>query len=1211
MFNKKRVLPLALAVMLGITSVPSVPVNVMAQPNTENQILATNSNASENPNSTKPHVDNASAYHYVWSDEFNGSSLDRTIWNVETHEPGWVNNELQEYVDSDDNIKVQDGTLVIQPKKDGDKYTSGRINTQGKKDMKYGAFEVRAKVPSGKGYLPAFWMMPTNENLYGQWPRCGEIDCMEVMGHETNKVYGTIHYGNPHSQKQNTYTLSNGNFADEFHTYTCEWEPGKITWYIDGIKYHEANDWYSTTVGQGTVAYPAPFDQPFYVILNLAIGGSWVGYPDENTTYDDQSFVVDYVRAYQKDNYDENVQKPEKEIVLKEADVNGNYITNGDFSVAESLSDDDAWKFMTAQGGEATASISDNTMKINTIDAGSVDYSVQLVQTGLPFEKGATYEISFDAKADEERATNVAVKAPDLNYATYWSEDINLTTEYRNYSFTYKMTESTDANSRLEYNMGAKESTASIYIKNVSIKKTQDADPNEVEQKTVRADGNYIYNGAFQEGANRMEYWTIAGDIDASVTPLSDSRRLKVDVSSTDSTVAQTDLPVSAGSKYALSFDAEGIDDSNLTVSVAGVDTTFALSSDKKSYNAKITLPDEISNNDIVITFDKAGVFYLDNIRLVEDTLIKNGSFNAGLSGYEMYIHDSASASYVVDSISEDNALDVTIKNTSDAEWKVQLKQSTVELEKDKYYKLSFDAKSSIDRTIQYAIQRNGAVHKDANGSEDWTPYTQSTVSLDAYGESGEYTHITNYFQMKEDTDTASIFNIALGGGNNKTQHRVCIDNIVLEEINEAEMPKEEIESQPTNTNLLKNSDFSEDMNCWTETIANWEGGPGATATHTTAIDSIVYNITNVGTEDWNVQLKQSGVILENGETYKVTFDATSSEDRYIKSGIMSTTYSWYGGSDIILKANEINHVSYTFKMNTTDNAADFYISMGKILDPANVETPASVITLSNISLIKVGAHTHNFTAVEATDATCTETGNIKYYTCDCGKFFSAENENSEIEENSWGIESLGHEYKSVLVKASTKQDGYTADKCIRCDDITNKNVIKAIKGATLAYTNITYNCVANKPAVTVKDTAGNVISADNYSVTYSDNKNIGTATVTIKFKGNYTGTIVKHFDIVPLETIALYAKSQGSGFKLYWLIQPINTTGYEIAYTRDKNFKTGITTTTVKKSTSVSTTINKLSKNTKYYVRIRTYKTVNGKNYYSPYTNTVCVTTK
>lgn len=267
-------------------------------------------------------------YTLNWADEFDGDSLNRDDWNVELHEPGWVNAELQQYVDSKENIQVKDGNLVIQPVKTVDEsgkatYTSGRVNTQGKRNFKYGLFEAKVKVPTGMGYLPAFWMMPTDENLYGQWPRCGEIDIMEVMGQDTKKAMGTIHYGNPHGQKQGEYVLKNGDFSSQWHTFSVEWEPGKIVWYVDGIKFHEANDWYSTTEGQGTVAYPAPFDQKFYMILNLAIGGSWVGYPDETTTYEDQSFVIDYVRAYQKseayyDELEKNVQQPQKpEVIVK------------------------------------------------------------------------------------------------------------------------------------------------------------------------------------------------------------------------------------------------------------------------------------------------------------------------------------------------------------------------------------------------------------------------------------------------------------------------------------------------------------------------------------------------------------------------------------------------------------------------------------------------------------------------------------------------------------------------------------------------------------------------------------------------------------------------------------------------------------------------------------------------------------------------------
>lgn len=272
-------------------------------------------------------------YKLLWHDEFDGTELNRDIWNVELHEPGWVNNELQAYVDSEDNIKVKNGTLIISSKKkvneDGSiSYTSGRVNTQNKQDFKYGRVQFRAKVPTGKGYLPAAWMMPTNESLYGQWPRCGEIDVMEVLGDNTYTTYGTIHYGNPHSESQGKYTLSNGkSFADSYHVFTCDWEPGKITWYVDGVKMHEENDWYSTTAGKGTVTYPAPFDQPFYVILNLAVGGNWPGNPDADADYiNSESLYVDYVRVYQKDSYDENVTKPEREVIIRDPDENGNYV---------------------------------------------------------------------------------------------------------------------------------------------------------------------------------------------------------------------------------------------------------------------------------------------------------------------------------------------------------------------------------------------------------------------------------------------------------------------------------------------------------------------------------------------------------------------------------------------------------------------------------------------------------------------------------------------------------------------------------------------------------------------------------------------------------------------------------------------------------------------------------------------------------------------
>ena len=891
-------------------------------------------------------------YKLKWKDDFNGDSLNKADWNVETHEPGWVNSEWQAYVDSADNIQVKDGKLLLKPIKTVDKdgnasYTSGRINTQGRHDFKYGYFECRAKVPTGKGYLPAFWMMPTDENLYGQWPKCGEIDIMEVMGQETNKAYGTIHYGEPHAQSQGTYSVSAAdNFADNYHTYAVDWEPGKITWYIDGIKYHEESDWFSAKENQGTVAYPAPFDQPFYMILNLAVGGSWVGYPDESTTYDDQQFAIDYVKVYQKDSYDENVKKPEKEVIFKEADTNGNYITNGEFSVAEDLSDDVDWKFLTAEGGKGSAKIENKEIVISTTEAGKQDYSIQLVQPNLPIRKGGTYTVSFDAYADATRTMKVDVSAPDRSFARYLADtDVDLTTQKQTYTYTFKMEKADDANGRLEFNLGKTASTAAVHITNVKV--TWDGKRDTGNEKTILADGNSVYNGSFQEGENRLGYWDIVNDANASVsvTDLADGRRLKVtSAAGTESgkvLVGQKDLALMNGTNYVLSFSSQAAAAKSMNVTVAGKEYTAELDNEKKSYSFKFT--QDSDNKDISFDLGLGTTVWLDDVRIDEDTLIKNGSFNAGFSGYEVYCHEDASETHVVDSQTEQNAADFTIKNTGDADWKIQLKQNNVKLENGKCYRLSMKMKSSLDRTVSYALQRNGAVHKTSSGGEDWTPYCQKTVSL-----TNDYQIFSSTFKMTEETDDGTIFNIAMGGGNITQQHRICIDDIVLEEIDESEL-----EPEVRGDNLLKNTTFSDNAQNWD--INRWNGDRKEMATTETVNDGIVFHISDVGTADWNIQLKQGGINLEQGCDYRLAFKVTSTESRTIKVGFMDkNTENWYGGSDVSLEKNREKNVVCKFTMTKdTDAESLMLISMGKI---EGEDTPVSDITLSDFYLEKLEA---------------------------------------------------------------------------------------------------------------------------------------------------------------------------------------------------------------------------------------------------------------
>ena len=411
-------------------------------------------------------------YELLWNDEFDGSSLDETKWNYEPHEPGWTNEELQEYTTSTDNAFLRDGKLVlkaIKSEKDGkDYYTSGKITGQNKTDFTYGKIVTSAKVPEGQGLWPAIWMMPQVQEYYGEWPKCGEIDIMEVLGNNVKTAYGTLHFGEPHGEIQGTWNLTDSTYADSFHEYSVEWEPGEIRWYIDGNLYNTANDWFTAVQGEDEKPYPAPFDQPFFVQMNLAVGGTWPGDPDETTDFDKAEFEIDYVRVYQKPSYDTNVKKPEKQ--YREPLEDGNYIFNGDFSEAEDLTDDVNWKFLLFNGGEGAAEIKDNMIVITSEKEGTEDYSVQLVQPDLPMIKGKKYRVTFDAYADEEREMIVCVSAPSAGWIRYFKDTkLTLTTEKQTFTYDFDMTEKDDNNGRLEFNMGHRGSTATIYISNVRV----------------------------------------------------------------------------------------------------------------------------------------------------------------------------------------------------------------------------------------------------------------------------------------------------------------------------------------------------------------------------------------------------------------------------------------------------------------------------------------------------------------------------------------------------------------------------------------------------------------------------------------------------------------------------------------------------------------------------------------------------------------------
>jgi amino acid transporter/beta-glucanase (GH16 family) len=240
----------------------------------------------------------------VWSDEFAGPSgalVDASRWVAETGGHGWGNNELEYYTDRGRNAFLDgDGNLVIQALREhyegggvAREYTSARLKTQGRFEQAYGRFEARIRIPRGQGIWPAFWLLGADIPTVG-WPRCGEIDVMENIGREPSAVHGSMH-GPGYSggaSLTGTYTLANGAaFADAFHVFAVDWEPGVVRFYVDGSLY-ETRTPADLRPGQTWV-----FDHPFFIILNVAVGGSWPGSPDATTVFP-QSMLVDYVRVY-------------------------------------------------------------------------------------------------------------------------------------------------------------------------------------------------------------------------------------------------------------------------------------------------------------------------------------------------------------------------------------------------------------------------------------------------------------------------------------------------------------------------------------------------------------------------------------------------------------------------------------------------------------------------------------------------------------------------------------------------------------------------------------------------------------------------------------------------------------------------------------------------------------------------------------------------
>jgi beta-glucanase (GH16 family) len=246
-------------------------------------------------------------WNIVWSDEFGGTSINTRNWTFETGNGsgGWGNNELEYYTSLPQNAYVSNGLLhivALHQSTNGFNYTSARMKTEGLFSAQYGRFEFRAKLPTGAGYWPALWMMP-EDSAYGGWAASGEIDVMENTGTVATNVFGTLHFGGAYPNQAQSYGPSynflSGDSVTNFHNYVLEWTTNAISWYLDGQLYETQTNWWSSSNPTNTSIqnpYPAPFNKPFYIIMNLAVGGTLGGTPNNSVFPGDMQ--VDYVRLY-------------------------------------------------------------------------------------------------------------------------------------------------------------------------------------------------------------------------------------------------------------------------------------------------------------------------------------------------------------------------------------------------------------------------------------------------------------------------------------------------------------------------------------------------------------------------------------------------------------------------------------------------------------------------------------------------------------------------------------------------------------------------------------------------------------------------------------------------------------------------------------------------------------------------------------------------
>lgn len=543
-------------------------------------------------------------YNLIWQDEFSGTQLDTSKWTYQNG--GWNGSNVQNcYVEA--NTSIANGVLKIDAKyepgyqcfSNTTDFTSGFIQTKNKMDWTFGYFEARVKLPESNSTWPAIWMSP-QDNIYGPWPQSGEIDIFEIKGHDLTKSYGNAHWGNvagDQQQAKGTYSFAAGDDASNWHTYGLEWKLGELHFYIDGNYYHSIDDFDEPNA----TTHPGPFDIGFYLRINMAVGGNYLSSP-WNDAYNGISQLpatmeVDWVRVYELD---------ESCADNSEVSADCNIINNGNF-----VNGATNWYLFEYQNADGNINIEPNGFcKISVINGSTNNWHLALRQNDISLEMGKTYELTYDAYAENNRDISIILSdQAGSQYAYFLS---SLSTSIQSYTNEFTMASATDLSAVLSFSVG--NNTSDVYINNVVLK----------EIDCTEDICNTIENSGFQ---NNLDSWNLfthssaAGNLNVEANGFCKIEVIDGSSSSWHLALRQTDVLLENGETYEVSFKAYA--DANRSVSIILSDASGS------QYNyASETLV--TSSQDYLYSFVMNGATNPNGVF----------NFNVGDSNIDVYIDD-------------------------------------------------------------------------------------------------------------------------------------------------------------------------------------------------------------------------------------------------------------------------------------------------------------------------------------------------------------------------------------------------------------------------------------------------------------------------------------------------------------------------------------------------------------------------------------------